>query len=51
MSAVYYMSEAYRTTAEKAAEVLNIDEVLQTSNIPNRVTVVLGSDDTLGLNE
>ncbi|GAA3299680.1 MULTISPECIES: LytR C-terminal domain-containing protein [Glutamicibacter] len=51
VSAVYYMSEAYRTTAEKAAEVLNIDEVLQTSNIPNRVTVVLGSDDTLGLNE
>lgn len=51
ISAVYYMSEAYRTTAEKAAEVLNIDEVLQTSNIPNRVTVVLGSDDTLGINE
>lgn len=51
VSAVYYMSEAYRTTAEKAAEVLNIDEVLQTSNIPDRVTVVLGTDDPLGLNE
>ena len=51
VSTVYYMSESYRTTAEKAAEILNIDEVLQTSNIPNRVTVVLGSDDTLGLNE
>ena len=46
-STVYYMSEAYRTTAEKAAEVLGIDEVLQTQNIPNRVTVVLGADDTL----
>jgi len=51
VSAVYYMSEAYRTTAEKAAEVLNIDEVLQTNNIPNRVTIVLGTDDPLGLNE
>ncbi|MFK0085295.1 LytR C-terminal domain-containing protein [Glutamicibacter sp. NPDC090743] len=51
VSTVYYMSESYRTTAEKAAEILNIDEVLQTSNIPNRVTVVMGSDDTLGLNE
>ncbi|WP_404289282.1 LytR C-terminal domain-containing protein [Glutamicibacter arilaitensis] len=48
-STVYYMSEAYRTTAEKAAEVLNIDEVLQTQNIPNRVSVVLGADDTLNL--
>lgn len=46
-STVYYMSEAYRTTAEKAAEVLGIDQVLQTQNIPNRVTVVLGADDTL----
>lgn len=46
-STVYYTSEAYRTTAEKAAEVLGIDEVLQTQNIPNRVTVVLGADDTL----
>lgn len=51
VSAVYYTSEAYRVTAEKAAEVLNIEEVLQTSNIPNRVTVVLGTDDPLGLNE
>lgn len=51
VSAVYYVSESYRTTAQKAAEVLNIDEVLQTSNIPNRVTVVLGTDDPLGLNE
>ncbi|ALG28112.1 hypothetical protein AOZ07_03275 [Glutamicibacter halophytocola] len=51
VSAVYYMSEAYRTTAEKAAEVLNIDEVLQTNNIPDRVSVVLGTDDPLGLNE
>lgn len=51
VSAVYYASDAYRTTAQKAAEVLNIDEVLQTSNIPNRVTVVLGTDDPLGLNE
>jgi len=48
-STVYYMSEAERTTAEKAAEALNIDEVLQTENIPNRVTVVLGSDDPLEL--
>lgn len=46
-STVYYTSEAYRTTAEKAAEALNIDEVLQTQNIPNRVTVVMGADDTL----
>lgn len=51
VSAVYYVSESYRTTAQKAAEVLNIDEVLQTTNIPNRVTVVLGTDDPLGLNE
>lgn len=48
-STVYYMSEADRTTAQKAAEALNIDEVLQTENIPNRVTVVLGSDDPLEL--
>ncbi|MFJ2620911.1 LytR C-terminal domain-containing protein [Glutamicibacter sp. NPDC087344] len=46
-STVYYTSEAYRTTAEKAAELMNIDEVLQTTNIPNRVTVVMGADDTL----
>lgn len=51
VSAVYYMSEAERATAEKAAEVLDIEEVLQTTNIPNSVTVVLGSDDPLGVNE
>lgn len=43
-SAVYYTTEAYRTTAEKVAEVLNIDSVLQTQNIPNSVTVVIGTD-------
>lgn len=46
-SAVYYTVESYRTTAEKIAEVLNIDEVYQTTNIPNRITVVLGSDNTV----
>ena len=46
-SAVYFTAETYRTTAEKVAEVLNIDEVYQTSNIPNRITVVLGADDPL----
>ncbi|MCW4466499.1 LytR C-terminal domain-containing protein [Glutamicibacter sp. MNS18] len=47
VSAVYFTAETYRTTAEKVAEVLNIDEVYQTSNIPNRITVVLGADDPL----
>ncbi|TAP26023.1 MULTISPECIES: LytR C-terminal domain-containing protein [Micrococcaceae] len=50
-STVYYMSEAERITAEKAAEALNIDDVLQTENVPNRVTVVIGSDDPLELNK
>ncbi|WP_431711179.1 LytR C-terminal domain-containing protein [Glutamicibacter uratoxydans] len=50
-SAVYYTVESYRTTAEKVAEVLNIDEVYQTTNIPNRLTVVLGADDPLEFTE
>lgn len=48
-STVYYASEAYRATAEKVAEALQIDQVLQTANIPNRVTAVMGADDTLGV--
>lgn len=46
-SAVYYTTEQYRMTAEKAAEVLRIEAVYQTQNIPNPVTVVLGADDPL----
>ena len=46
-SAVYYTAETYRVTAEKLAQVLGIDEVHQTTNIPNRLTVVLGADDPL----
>ncbi|WP_313812056.1 LytR C-terminal domain-containing protein [Glutamicibacter sp.] len=44
---IYYSSDAYRATAEKIAEIFGVDEVYQTTNIPNRVTVVMGSDNVL----
>ncbi|GAA1412176.1 hypothetical protein AUR04nite_11210 [Glutamicibacter uratoxydans] len=44
---IYYTTEAYRATAEKIALTLGVDKVYQTSNIPNRVTVVMGSDNVL----
>ena len=47
-STVYYMAPADLETARKVADLMGIDDVLQTTNIPNRVTAVLGEDDVLG---
>ena len=46
---VYFTSEAYRFTAMKVAELIGVDEIYITPNIPNRVTVVMGKDDPLGV--
>ncbi|MHC6175542.1 LytR C-terminal domain-containing protein [Glutamicibacter endophyticus] len=45
-SAVYYASNAYEMTAQKTAAALGIEAVLQTSNIPDRISIVIGSDVT-----
>lgn len=44
VSSVYYRQTSSKATAEAAAAALGITSVLQTSNIPGEIAVVLGSD-------
>lgn len=43
-SIVYYASEADKATAQKAAGALGINALYQTTQIPGKIAVVLGSD-------
>lgn len=43
-STVYYRSEAQRATAEAAAGELGITSIMQSTNIPGNIAIVLGSN-------
>ena len=42
-STIYYADPSYKAVAEKAGEELGITSLIQTTNIPGKVAVVLGS--------